>query len=444
MQLKHRLSLISVLIFSIVFICTSTAIYLSFRHWMIQNIYNGMESKTLLAAVYYLEQDELPAIEHESIRDQLRKTISRQDIAIFNVEDEMVNGEMDNDPSITTAYLKNIRSNQNVKLTTDEYFYHGLFYSDNQGDFVIITRFSTTDSDAQLNTLLRILFFVCIAGIAIIFVVSRLLGKVAYKPITDMGFEIRKRNTSNFNEPLTLSSSYREMEDLIETYNSFIDRLSKTFHIQKNFIDYVSHELRTPITALLGSLEVANQKSRSEAETQQLLGQLKEYTLDLQSTLDNMMLLSGAKTKYEQHIFRLDEVLWEVIEDAIRYHNANIHIQIDVEESQLLKINGTPNLLHLALSNLVENAIKYSNNQTISIHLWAEEKQLILSIKDLGIGIPNKDMQRVTENFFRGSNTTDFQGKGIGLSMSKIIFDLHQIKMNIDSDDSGTIIYLKF
>lgn len=403
-----------------------------------------MESKTLLAAVYYLEQDELPTVEHESIQEQLRKTISRKDIAIFTNENVLVNGEMLDHQAISSTFLDQIRSDQTSHISSGDYFYHGLFYKDNQGDFVIITRVPTSEYQAQLSTLLKILCFVCLVGIGIIFILSRLLGKVAYKPITDMGQEIRSRNPLNFNQPLNLSSSYREMDDLIDTYNSFIDQLAKTFHIQKNFIDYVSHELRTPITALLGSLEVANQKDRTEEETQALLQNLKAYTLDLQSTLDNMMLLSGAKTKFEQTVFRVDEVIWEVIEEAIRYHNAHIQIEMNVRDAQLFEITGTSNLLHLAISNLLENAIKYSNNKDILVILSEENNQLTLRIQDQGIGIPIDDMNHVTDNFFRGSNTHQFQGKGIGLSLSKIIFDLHQIQMDIQSSPEGTTLILKF
>src|SRR5690606_6313030 len=117
-------------------------------------------------------------------------------------------------------------------------------------------------------------------------------------------------------------SSDLEIKDLIVSYNHFIEKLSNTFHIQKNFIDYVSHELRTPITAILGNLEVTNTKDRSIVEYKENIQLIKQYILDLEETLEKMTLLSGANTRLEFNEIRIDEVVWHVIEHAILYHNA--------------------------------------------------------------------------------------------------------------------------
>ena len=405
----------------------------------------SLQNKTLLASIYYLEKDELPVLEHNNIKNQLEKTISRKNILIVDHNNKKYNGNMSSNKDISTNFIENIRANKSDFFTSKDFFYNGIFYRDNEGDFVVITRESKQEFNEQMQSLLQILISVSLVGLIFIYLFSNFLGVIAYEPITKIIEQIKERDAKNFTEPLKLNKSYAEIEDLIKTYNHFIDRMAQTFNVQKNFIDYVSHELRTPITALLGTLEVTNHKKRTLEEYESVIVQLKQYTNDLQETLDQMMLLSGAKTSFEFSQIRIDEVVWQVIENAILYHQARINVDLQVENNQLLTIQGNEKLLEVALNNLVSNAIKYSNNQPILVQFLEINHRLQIHISDLGIGILETDIKQIKQNFFRGKNTQDFQGKGIGLSMANIIFTLHQIDIEIvPNKPKGTIVKLIF
>ncbi|WP_291051696.1 MULTISPECIES: sensor histidine kinase KdpD [unclassified Empedobacter] len=445
MKLKHRLALYSVIIFSIIILIVSTIIYFSFYTEMEKKEIKSLQNKTLLASIYYLEKDELPVLEHNNIKNQLEKTISRKNILIVDHNNKKYNGNMSSNKDISTNFIVNIRANKSDFFTSKDFFYNGIFYRDNEGDFVVITRESKQEFNEQMQSLLQILISVSLVGLIFIYLFSNFLGVIAYEPITKIIEQIKERDAKNFTEPLKLNKSYAEIEDLIKTYNHFIDRIAQTFNVQKNFIDYVSHELRTPITALLGTLEVTNHKKRTLEEYENVIVQLKQYTNDLQETLDQMMLLSGAKTSFEFSQIRIDEVVWQVIENAILYHQARINVDLQVENNQLLTIQGNEKLLEVALNNLVSNAIKYSNNQPILVQFLEINHRLQIHISDLGIGILETDIKQIKQNFFRGKNTQDFQGKGIGLSMANIIFTLHQIDIEIvPNKPKGTIVKLIF
>ena len=445
MKLKHRLALYSVVIFSIIILIVSTIIYFSFYTEMEKKEIKSLQNKTLLASIYYLEKDELPVLEHNNVQSQLIKTISRKNILIIDQNNKKYNGNMADNKEITQQFIENIRSNKTDFFASKDFFYNGIFYHDNQGDFVVITRESKQEFNEQMQSLLQILISVSLVGLIFIYLFSNFLGVIAYEPITKIIDQIKERDAKNFTEPLKLNKSYAEIEDLIKTYNHFIDRMAQTFNVQKNFIDYVSHELRTPITALLGTLEVTNHKKRTLEEYENVIVQLKQYTNDLQETLDQMMLLSGAKTSFEFSQIRIDEVVWQVIENAILYHQARINVDLQVENNQLLTIQGNEKLLEVALNNLVSNAIKYSNNQPILVQFLEINHRLQIHISDLGIGILETDIKQIKQNFFRGKNTQDFQGKGIGLSMANIIFTLHQIDIEIvPNKPKGTIVKLIF
>ena len=445
MNLKHRLSLYTVLTFSAVIFMASAAIYISFYRWMKHNELQVLESKTLLAAIYYLEADEESFSERETTKDRLRKSISRTNIAVFNENNHQAKGEMQADENINIELIEWIRTEQKYSWSSDKYFYNGLFYKDNEGDFVVVTRESKNEFNSQLYSLLQILIIVFLIGVVLIFLLSQFLGKVAYEPLMKIIDQIKARDNQNFTKPIESKNTYTEINDLVATYNHFIDRLDRTFQIQKNFIDYVSHELRTPITALLGTLEVTNKKERTSEEYQEVLVQLNQYVTDLDETLDKMMLLSGAKTNFEFSKLHMDEIIWQIIEPMILYHNAKIEVDLQVKNSDYLQIQGNLQLLQLAFNNIIENAIKYSDNQPIRIVLKEVDQKLLIQVIDSGIGIPSEDLQNIRQNFFRGTNTQNYNGKGIGLSMANIIFKLHHIRLDIAANKpKGTLVQLTF
>ncbi len=443
MKLKHRLSIYSVILFGIIVLIVSAVVYFSFYAIMEKKELQSLQNKTLIAAIYYLEEDELSTLEHENIANQLHRAVSRKNIIVYDSMNRFYNGHMEEDTQISDNFIERIRQNEVSSLSTQSYFYNGIFYKDNQGDFVVIVREPKNEFNELMKSLLHILILVSIIGLLFVYLFSNYLGYIAYEPIIKIINQIKERDTKNFNEPLVLKKSYAEIEDLKITYNHFIDRIAQTFTIQKNFINYVSHELRTPITALLGTLEVTDNKTRTVEEYENVIKQLKQYTNDLQETLDQMMLLSGAKTNFEFNSIRIDEVVWQVIENAVMYHQAQINVEIKVENNALLSIQGNEKLLEVALNNLVGNAIKYSDNQPIQIVFIEQNQRLELHIIDQGIGIEESDMKQIKENFFRGQNTKKYQGKGIGLSMANIILTLHQIDLIIEANQpKGTLVKL--
>lgn len=444
MNLKNRLSIYAACIFGVIILIASTIIYVSFYTKMESQEFRNLESKTLLSALFYLEKDEVSFIEHESIKNQLQKNISKRNILVVDSLNRRYDGLMEDDAPVSSDFFNLVRNQDVAQLKTDDFFYNGLYYHDNEGDFVIVTRASTAEFQDQMKLLLHILLAVSLIGLILILIFSQFLGNIAYDPILKMISQIKKRDNQNFNEPIVLNKSYQEVQELVDTYNHFVEKLSQTFSIQKNFIDYVSHELRTPLAAILGTLEVSKQKPRTVEEHELVNLQLKRYTEDLRDTIDHMMILSGAKTNFETKIIRIDEVLWEIIEQLTLVHGAQISVDIQVSNTDILKIDANDKLLQLAVQNIILNAVKYSNNQPIVVNLKSHNGKLLVEIIDQGIGILPEELIRVTENFYRGENAHGYTGKGIGLSLANIIFKLHYIHMDISSSTKGTIVSLYF
>jgi len=145
---------------------------------------------------------------------------------------------------------------------------------------------------------------------------------------------------------------------------------------------------------------------------------------------------------------RVDELIWKIyekLEPKAKENNSSVKIQLQVTKPALLEFPGNETLLYLALYNIVENAIKYSYDKPVVIILSEKDTQLYIEVKDEGRGIPPDDLTKIAETFYRGKNVDTVKGSGIGLSLSKSIFDHHHIVMKIDSAvDKGTIVTLVF
>ncbi len=449
MKLRNRLTLLSTVTFGVVFFIASVMIYFAFYNSSERVFFNELKKTSLLAAFYYLEKDELTQFEHSTIRSEFRATIESSMVAVYNNSNQVEFGKMFTDSNITTDYLNRVRKQQKIQFQTDNFFYYGIYYPDNQGNFVVFVKASNAEFLAQTHRLLWIMTIVLLAGLALIFILSRYLSHWAYRPIANVVQQINQIDDSNLGQAISPPNTNDEVDELIKTYNKLFARLSETFLIQKNFINYVSHEFKTPLTAIAGNLEVFAQKDRTADEYKKVAQDALVNIYKIEDLLSNLLLMSGLKNqKNTFELFRLDEVIWNIYEALTEKSAAlNIPIKIDLQvlDSKLLEINGNETLLQLALFNLIENALKYSTDQAVEITLSAKDRCLCLEIKDYGKGISTADFPLIGQTFYRGKNVGRIPGSGIGISLSKIILEQHQIEFTMESTlNEGTVIQLIF
>ncbi|WP_448606346.1 sensor histidine kinase [Paenimyroides ceti] len=444
MKLRKRLTILSSITFGVIFLIASTIIYGLFYKTNETSVIKNLKKTALVTGIYYLEKDEQSLQEHNNIRREFENLISRDDIAVFDEFDEVAYGKMVNDSVIRPFDLNQVRKKKEHVINTRNDFYYGLYYADNQGDFVVFVKENKDVFNTLMNRLLYILVIVLVLGLFIIYLLSRFLGNMAYEPIQKIIDQVRQKEIDRLNEPIRLQQSYSEIQELVETYNDLMAKASETFVIQKNFINYVSHEFRTPLAAISGSLEVFSQKDRTPEEYQEVASRSIERVKELEEILNNMLLLSGAINSKDFMFFRIDEIIWNIVEEVTVSLKANIHVDFKVENVGLLSVKGNEKQLQLALYNLIENGLKYSENKPLSISLSEKENKLHLVIKDEGIGIDENDLPYIQQTFYRGKNVGDTKGSGIGLSLASTIFKIHQIDFNIITSNQGTEIHLQF
>jgi signal transduction histidine kinase len=186
-----------------------------------------------------------------------------------------------------------------------------------------------------------------------------------------------------------------------------------------------------------------------------------EYQLTIQSVLEDIQelaqlsntLLELAKVSEDQRdllteTVRIDDLLWDC-RQSLSQANPGYNILVNLDElpddDTWLEISGNSTLLKTAFLNLIDNACKFSDNQTVKVTLHATAKRLNLQFSDTGKGIPVQDQSLIFQPFYRGDNTANVKGYGIGLSLVDRIVKLHNGNVSIQTNQpKGTSFNINF
>lgn len=448
MKIRDRFTLISSLTFSVVFVIASLITYFSFYSYSEKIVYNELQKTCLLTGIFYLEKDELPENQHLIIGQQFRENSLEIITRVYDEKNQIVYGDKTLDNNINQSKLDYVRKNRKLSFKSKHHFYFGSYYHDNQGDFVVFVKKNDTDFKTMTDRLLIIMILVLVSGLISIYIVSRVLSNLAYAPIKNIINQVNEIQATSLDRQIVSPNSKDDIQELIESYNNLLKRLSDTFIIQKNFINYVSHEFKTPLTAISGNLEVFAQKDRSSAEYKEMSEKVLENVYQIEDTMNTLMMLSGLRENMElNEIFRVDELVWDINDQlSASYHlKGQIQIALEVLNDKLLSIKGNSNEIKIALFNIIENAVKYSAGNPIKISLSEHNQQLKIVIEDQGKGISEEDLQFIKQTFYRGKNVSDIKGSGIGLPLANVIFKQNNIEFTIASKkDAGTTVTLVF
>ncbi len=327
---------------------------------------------------------------------------------------------------------------------------YGILYVSKEGkSYVVYTSARNmyyTKYKHYLGGLLISLFF---SAVFLIIMVSLWLSKRLIKPISDLSTSIHKIGTENLHFRIENKQEGDELGELIQTMNNMLDRLETSFETQNNFISNASHELNTPLTSIIGQADLMLSKDRSADDYKIALSHILEQAEKLNKKTKALLFLAqtgfdGKKMTIEK--LRIDELIFETMETVNRIIPGN-KIKFDFESLpenlDVLEIKGNSQLLQLALSNVLLNASKYSENEEVRIYLTHTKEAISVHVQDNGIGIPPKDLSHIYDPFFRASNTTSFEGYGIGLPLTRNIMRQHKGKIIVYSEEEkGTLVSL--
>lgn len=285
-----------------------------------------------------------------------------------------------------------------------------------------------SEVDSLLSRLRLILALVLVGGIALAALLGRLVAGAVVTPLKRLTqtteHVARTRDLSGRIAPAgedeigRLATSFNAMLDALEQSMGALD---ESVHAQRQLVADASHELRTPVTSIRTNIEILQQQcGHMEAEDQsRLLGDVVEQIEDLSHLVNDLIDLARGEEPYgETEDVRLDLLVEEVVERARRTASPSL-LRMELEPTV---ISGVPARLERAVSNLLDNAVKYSPpGQPVEIVLQGEE----LTVRDHGPGISAEDLPHVFDRFYRGAEARGRPGSGLGLAIVRQVAGQH-------------------
>jgi signal transduction histidine kinase len=211
---------------------------------------------------------------------------------------------------------------------------------------------------------------------------------------------------------------------------------------KRNFLLSITHELKSPLAAIRLVFDTFRKRKLNESQLQLLTENGLADTERLRTLVDNLLLAARMEDNYipGKEAYRIDEVIQPIVDEiSHRHKKATIKLQLNCKAVAEIEKQG----IQIMVSNLIENAIKYSKESPeIDIYIEENDNEIILSIADKGIGIPDEEKEFVFHKFYRigSEETRTTKGTGLGLYIVKGIVNAHRGKIKIlNNTPRGTI-----
>ena len=213
-----------------------------------------------------------------------------------------------------------------------------------------------------------------------------------------------------------------------------ITDIKRLENMRSEFVANVSHELKTPLTSIKGFSETLRYVDDSETKNK-FLDIIDKESERLTTLINDILILSNIENihKMESEYFNPGDVIENVL-DMVKSQAYKKSIIIKYNDCFNSEILGSKDKFHQLAVNLIENAIKYSNeNGVVKIDLTLEEQYFVFKVKDNGIGIPKNDIPRIFERFYRVDKSRSTRGTGLGLAIVKHIVKLFNGEISVKS-----------
>ena len=299
---------------------------------------------------------------------------------------------------------------------------------------------------------LRIFLFTAIPCALILSTLGgRFMATRALKPVAEITSTAQDiAHGANLSRRIPIPEVQDEIGNLAHTFNEMMNRLEKSFNQVRQFSSDASHELRTPLTVLKGQSELALSKPRSKAEYQEVLSSNLEEINYMSRVLEDLLILSKGdegKVSLEKEPVELGSIVEEVSRQGEIFADEK-EVKIILAYLEPVTILGDAHRLKQMVWILLHNAVKFNpSGGEIKITLQDLDDTVYFTIRDTGIGIPEQDLPKIFDRFYRVDKARSRMdgGSGLGLSICKHIVDRHHGTVDVESKlGEGTKFKIRF
>lgn len=288
-----------------------------------------------------------------------------------------------------------------------------------------------------------------IITLIIIIAVSLYFSKQFSIPIREVANMSVYLSKGEFNTKSNINSNIEELEDLRNSVNILAEKLSYQDKLRRRLVSDISHEIRTPLNVLQNNLEAMIDGVLPV--TAERMSHLNEEVIRFGRLLDNLNILKEFEAESMKLSFEtafLDELITDVYSDfCVAAEEKNIKIDYYLEPNRDYRITGDKDKLKQVFINLISNALKFTEEKgKVWINVYDNSKNIVVEVKDNGIGIKEEDLPFIFERLYRGDKSRhEIEGSGIGLTIVKNTLQLHSASIDVESEEEeGTTFRVYF
>ncbi|SHH64810.1 sensor histidine kinase [Clostridium grantii] len=301
-----------------------------------------------------------------------------------------------------------------------------------------IGTYNLTEQDLIFKSAMNVSFLisgVIVLGVALIF--SFLISKKISKPITSITNTANEMKNGNYTIRTEFSTKTKEFYDLSNSINYLADNLYKQEALRKRLTSDLVHEIKTPLTILNNHIE-AFTDGIWEVDNEKLFS-CQEEVLRLSKMVDNLnniYMLEESKLNLNKEQFDITEFIKKIIGTFKPiYIKKNIELKYIGQDGILVFMDEDK--IKQIIYNLLSNAYRYTdNNGEVIVSLEKQKENIVLRVKDNGIGISEEDLRNIFERFYRADASRDREtgGAGIGLTIVKTLIEAHKGSISVKSE----------
>lgn len=313
----------------------------------------------------------------------------------------------------------------------------------------VLTSVSTASITDTMGMLSRNVLIITVILFFIIVILAYFLSYVLITPFNKI-VEALGNVQEGFEQSELYVPDYMETENLYEALKRMMEQMRILDESRQEFVSNVSHELKTPITSIkvLADSLIANEEAPIELYQEFMTDIAAEISREDQIITDLLSLVKMDKTSPDLNIELKDiNEIVESILKRLRPIARQRNIELVFESIRAVSAEVDEVKLTLAISNLVENAIKYNREDgSVTVTLDADHQFFMIEVKDTGIGIPLEDQAHIFERFYRvdKSHSREIGGTGLGLAIAKNAIQMHKGAVKVESEENvGTTFYVK-
>ena len=394
-----------------------------------------------LKGIYSNDEWDMNLIENLGV-DSIRKGIT---IEIYNKNDQKLWSVFEDEKVLSDTTLSEISKNiKSIEKKKDNYFKEfKVDINNDDGELVgyaYIGHYEFTyymENDIQFfNAANKIIDIIGIISIGSIIIISIIISKSIANPISKVSKMAKLIGEGNYKKEVSYKSNIREIDDLISSINKLSNELKEQENLRKQLTEDIAHELRTPLTSIRGHLDTII--AGVWQPTNERLISINEEVIRITNLVDKLRKL--AKFDKEKNNLNKEIVDLKKYIKSIAYNyegkalEKNIIIKYKLED---IKALIDKEKFAQVIINILANAIKYNNgNNEIYISSFKKDDNIVISIKDYGVGIAKSEQKNIFERFYRvdKSRGANEKGMGVGLTIAKSIVNAHGGEIKVYSE----------